>query len=143
MNMVEMTGLIASIGSLIGAFVLWKKSRPEVHKLHAEEAKIRIEAFNVQVDAIRDTYSRMLEDQIKSVVEPMERRIDRLNKLVGELQDEVDELKSYRNRFDVAVLYIRALCHWIDSIGVVASSDKPKPKLPDELKEYFEMRDKK
>ena len=140
--MVEMTGLIASLGSLLGAFVLWKKSRPEVHKLRAEEAKIRIEAFNVQVDAIRDTYSRMLEDQIKSVVEPMERRIDRLKKLVDDLQDEVDELKSYRNRFDVAVLYIRALCHWIDSIEGI-NSDKPKPKLPDELKDYFEMGDKK
>ena len=141
MNMVEMTGLIASIGSLIGAFVLWKKSRPEVHKLHAEEAKIRIEAFNVQVDAIRDTYSRMLEDQIRSVVEPMERRVDRLNKLVDELQDEVDELKNYRNKFDVAILYIRSLCHWIDTIEGISSENKPK--LPTELKDYFESRGQK
>lgn len=130
------TVLTTSLGSLIGAFVLWRKSRPEANKIRAEESKTRTETFNVEVDTIREAYSKMLQDQIKSVVEPMERRIERLNKLVEELQDEVDELKKYRSRFDVAVLYIRSLCHWIDTIEGISKGNKPK--LPPELRAYFE-----
>lgn len=141
MNIAELAGLITSIGSLIGAFVLWRKSRPEVRKIQAESSKImaeesreRTNQFSTEIEAIRENYDRMLKTQLESIVKPMEHRIDRLNKLVRELQDEVDELKSYRNRFDIAVLYIRSLCHWIDAV-LPDSTDKPK--LPPELRNYF------
>lgn len=141
MNIVELAGLLTSVGSLIGAFVLWRKSRPEVRKIQAESSKImaeesreRTNQFSTEIEAIRENYDRMLKTQLESIVKPMEHRIDRLNKLVTELQNEVDELKSYRNRFDIAVLYIRSLCHWIDT---VLPNSAEKPKLPPELRTYF------
>lgn len=138
MNITEIAGLLASLGSLIGAFVLWRKSRPETNKLKAESAKIMADRFSAEVETIRENYDRMLKTQLESIVKPMEHRIDRLNKLVEELQDEVDELKSYRNQFDVAVLYIRSLCHWINTIEGISKKDKPK--LPPELRAYFELK---
>ena len=138
MNIAEIAGLITSLGSLLGAFVLWRKSRPEANKLKAESAKIMADRFSAEVETIRENYDRMLKTQLESIVKPMEHRIDRLNKLVEELQNEVDELKNYRNQFDVAVLYIRALCHWIDTIDGV--SKEAKPKLPPELRAYFELK---
>ena len=141
MNYVEIAGLLTSLGSLIGAFVLWRKSRPEANKIRAEESKTRTESFNTEVDAIRTAYSSMLKDQIENIVNPMERRIDRLNKLVSELQTEVDELKNYRNLFDVSILYIRSLCHWIDTIENISKANKPK--LPIELRDYFNLQNDK
>lgn len=141
-NLTQLIAIVAtlatSLGSLIGAFVLWRKSRPETNKLKAESAKIMADRFSAEVAAIRENYDRMLKTQLKSIVEPMEHRIDRLNKLVEELQEEIDELKSYRNQFDVAVLYIRALCHWINTIEGISKKDKPK--LPPELRAYFELK---
>lgn len=139
MNIAELAGLITSIGSLIGAFVLWRKSRPEVRKIMAEESRERTNQFSTEIEAIRENYDRMLKTQLESIVKPMEHRIDRLNKLVSELQNEVDELKSYRNRFDIAVLYIRSLCHWIDT---VLPNSTEKPKLPPELRTYFSEQEK-
>lgn len=148
MHIAEFAGLITSICSLIGAFVLWRKSRPEVHKIQAESSKImaeesreRTNQFSTEIEAIRENYDRMLKTQLESIVKPMEHRIDRLNKLINELQNEVDELKNYRNRFDIAVLYIRSLCHWIDALDISAKT--PKPKLPTELREYFDLQDDK
>lgn len=114
--------------------MLWRKSRPEANKIRAEESKTRTEAFNIEVEVIRETYSRMLADQVKSVVEPMEKRIDRLVKQVNDMQDEIDDLKQFRGLFETSILYIRALCHWIDSIHV---STETKPILPSELRTYF------
>ena len=141
-NLTQLIAIVAtlatSLGSLIGAFVLWRKSRPETNKLKAESSKIMADRFSAEVAAIRKNYDRMLKTQLESIVKPMEHRIDRLNKLVKELQDEVDELKSYRNQFDVAVLYIRSLCHWINTIEGISKADKPK--LPPELRAYFELK---
>lgn len=146
MNITEIAGLLASLGSLLGAFVLWRKSRPEANKLKAESAKIMADRFSAEVAAIRENYDRMLKTQLESIVKPMEHRIDRLNKLVKELQDEVDELKSYRSRFDISILYIRSLCHWADNVlsqitqlnGEIKLQSKPK--LPPELRAYFELK---
>lgn len=148
-NIAETAGLIASVGSLIGAFVLWRKSRPEANKLQAEakkavaeESKLRTENIKQEVDIIRETYSHMLDDQLKSVVAPMESRIDKLSKSVDELQKkndslqrQVDELRVYRTIFEDAVLYIRSLCHWIDTINIPKDT---KPKLPHTLRSYFQ-----
>lgn len=127
MNVAEITGLFASVGSLIGAFILWRKSRPEINKLNSD-------IFNQEVTAIRETYSKMLEDQLSSVVQPMKERIDGLEKKVAELNDQVETLSRFRNLFEVSIRYIRELCHWIDSIE---TSSTNKPKLPSELKSYF------
>lgn len=143
---VLVTAITTGLGSLIGGFVLWRKSRPEVRKIQAESSKImaeesreRTNQFSTEIEAIRENYDRMLKTQLESIVKPMEHRIDRLNKLVSDLQNEVDELKSYRNRFDIAVLYIRSLCHWIDT---VFPNSNNKPKLPPELRVYFGEKDK-
>lgn len=127
MNIAEITGLFASIGSLIGAFILWRKSRPEIDKLNSD-------VFNQEVTAIRETYSKMLEDQLSSVVEPMKERIDDLEKKVADLNEQVETLSRFRNLFEVSIRYIRELCHWIDSIE---TSTADKPKLPPELRSYF------
>ena len=127
MNVAEITGLFASVGSLIGAFILWRKSRPEIDKLNSD-------VFNQEVTAIRETYSKMLEDQLSSVVEPMKERIDDLEKKVAELNEQVETLSRFRNLFEVSIRYIRELCHWIDSIE---TSTADKPKLPPELRSYF------
>lgn len=127
MNIAEITGLFASVGSLIGAFILWRKSRPEIDKLNTD-------VFNQEVTAIRDTYSKMLEDQLSSVVEPMKERIDDLEKKVADLNEQVETLSRFRNLFEVSIRYIRELCHWIDSIE---ASTTNKPKLPSELRSYF------
>lgn len=127
MNIAEITGLFASVGSLIGAFILWRKSRPEINKLNTD-------VFNQEVTAIRDTYSKILEDQLSSVVEPMKERIDDLEKKVDDLNKQVEALSKFRNLFEVSIRYIRELCHWIDSIE---TSTTNKPKLPPELRSYF------
>ena len=127
MNIAEITGLFASVGSLIGAFILWRKSRPEIDKLNSD-------VFNQEVTAIRETYSKMLEDQLSSVVEPMKERIDDLEKKVADLNEQVETLSRFRNLFEVSIRYIRELCHWIDSIE---ASTTNKPKLPPELRSYF------
>lgn len=127
MNIAEITGLFASVGSLIGAFILWRKSRPEIDKLNSD-------VFNQEVTAIRETYSKMLEDQLSSVVEPMKERIDDLEKKVADLNEQVETLSRFRNLFEVSIRYIRELCHWIDSIE---TSTADKPKLPPELRSYF------
>lgn len=127
MNIAEITGLFASIGSLIGAFILWRKSRPEINKLNSD-------VFNQEVTAIRETYSKMLEDQLSAVVEPMKERIDDLEKKVADLNEQVETLSRFRNLFEVSIRYIRELCHWIDSIE---TSTADKPKLPPELRSYF------
>lgn len=134
---VLITAITTGVGSLIGAFVLWRKSRHEANKIRAEESKTRTETFNIEIEVIRETYSRMLTDQVKSVVEPMERRIDRLVKQVNDMQGEIDELKQFRGLFETSILYIRALCHWIDSTQI---STETKPKLPPELRAYFELK---
>lgn len=145
MNVAEIAGLITSLCSLIGAFVLWRKTRPEVRKLQAESNKIIADQFSSEIATIRENYDRMLKTQIESIVKPMEHRIDRLNKLVNGLQNEVDELKSYRSRFDMSILYIRSLCHWADNALSQITQLKgklklqPKPKLPPELRIYFEL----
>lgn len=137
----SLTALIAGIGSLIGAFVVLRKSRPEADKLRAEarkavaeESQLRTETIKREIDTVRETYSHMLRDQLDSVVGPMEARINRLVKQVNELQIEVDQLKQFRSLFDIALLYIRSLCHWIDTIE---ASKENKPKLPEELRAYF------
>lgn len=127
MNIAEITGLFASVGSLIGAFILWRKSRPEIDKLNSD-------VFNQEVTAIRETYSKMLEDQLSAVVEPMKDRIDDLEKKVADLNEQVETLSRFRNLFEVSIRYIRELCHWIDSIE---TSTADKPKLPPELRSYF------
>lgn len=127
MNIAEITGLFASVGSLIGAFILWRKSRPEIDKLNSD-------VFNQEVTAIRETYSKMLEDQLSSVVEPMKERIDDLEKKVADLNEQVETLSRFRNLFEVSIRYIRELCHWIDSIE---ASTTNKPELPPELRSYF------
>lgn len=127
MNIAEITGLFASVGSLIGAFILWRKSRPEIDKLNSD-------VFNQEVTAIRETYSKMLEDQLSAVVEPMKDRIDDLEKKVAELNEQVETLSRFRNLFEISVRYIRELCHWIDSIE---ASTTNKPSLPAELRSYF------
>lgn len=127
MNIVEIAGLFTSVGSLIGAFILWRKSRPEIKKINTE-------VFNQEVTAIRETYSKMLEDQLSAVVEPMKDRIDDLEKKVTELNKQVDALSRFRHLFEVSIRYIRELCHWIDSVEPNTAN---KPKLPSELRSYF------
>lgn len=129
MNIAEIAGLITSVGSLIGAFVLWRKSRSEVVKNNTD-------SFAQEVSTIRETYSKMLEDQITSIVTPMKKRIDELEKKINELDSQVEKLKHYRGLFEASVGYIRELCHWIDSI-VTTNATTPKPKLPKELRSYF------
>ena len=127
MNAAEIAGLITSVCSLIGAFILWRKSRPEIKKINSE-------VFSQEVTAIRETYSKMLEDQLSSVVEPMKERIDGLEKKVAELNKQVETLSRFRHLFELSIRYIRELCHWIDSIE---ASTTDKPKLPSELRSYF------
>lgn len=127
MNIAEITGLFASVGSLIGAFILWRKSRPEIDKLNSD-------VFNQEVTAIRETYSKMLKDQLSAVVEPMKDRIGDLEKKVAELNEQVETLSRFRNLFEISIRYIRELCHWIDSIE---TSTTNKPSLPAELRSYF------
>lgn len=127
MNIAEITGLFASVGSLIGAFILWRKSRPEIDKLNSD-------VFNQEVTAIRETYSKMLGDQLSAVVEPMKDRIDDLEKKVAELNEQVETLSRFRNLFEISIRYIRELCHWIDSVGISTTN---KPSLPAELRSYF------
>ena len=127
MNIAEIAGLLTSVGSLIGAFILWRKSRPEINKLDTD-------VFNQEVTAIRETYSKMLEDQLSAVVEPMKERIDDLEKKVASLNEQIEALSRFRNLFEVSIRYIRELCHWIDSIETGATN---KPKLPPELRSYF------
>lgn len=130
----EIVTLITGITSLIGAFAMWRKSRHESNK-------IKTDTFNQEVLAIREAYSQMLKDQIENIVDPMEKRIDRLVNWNQELQNQIDELKNYRNLFDLSILYIRSLCHWIDALDISAKT--PKPKLPTELREYFDLQDNK
>lgn len=148
MDIAGIATIIASLGSLLGVIVLWKKSRPEIGKINAETKKVmaeesskRIDAFKVEVETIRKAYSDMLEDQIKNVVTPMETRIDRLGEWVDRLQrqndalqKEVDTLKKHRSMLEVAINYIRSLYHWIDN---VFPSKEGNPKLPAELEQYF------
>lgn len=129
MNIAEIAGLITSVGSLIGAFVLWRKSRSEV-------AKNNTDSFAQEVSTIRETYSKMLEDQITSVVTPMKKRIDELEKKVNDLNKQVDNLERFRGLFEASIRYIRELCHWINSIDTT-NATTPKPSLPDELRSYF------
>lgn len=129
MELGDVAALITSLGALAGSVVLFKKSRNE-------QKRIQTESVSVELNAIRKAYSSMLEDQINSLVKPMEQRIDRLVKQVDALQEEIDDLKRYRNKFEVAILYIRSLCHWIDEKDKTHTS---KPNLPGELREYFDL----
>lgn len=123
----DVTALVTSLGALIGSIVLFYKAK-------IEKGKIARESFSQELTTIRQTYSEMLKDQIESVVAPMERRVDRLNRHVSELQREVDELKAYRGKFEIAIMYIRSLCHWID---IKDKTGIEKPNMPKELKEYL------
>lgn len=148
MNVAEIAGLVTSVGSLIGVLVLWRKSRPEIKKISAESKKVmaeesreRVDAFRIEVDTIREAYAHMLEDQVKSVIGPMKDRIDRLAAENKEIRKEIKELREYRSLFETAVLYIRALCHWVSSLDGIDVSKKPI--LPEDLKVYFNLYDKK
>ena len=114
----DITAILTSLGALAGSVVLFYKSR-------SERKKVKAESVSVELNAIRKAYSAMLEDQMDSVVEPMQRRIDRLVEQVESMQ---------RGKFEIAVMYIRSLCHWID---IKDKTGVSKPNLPDELREYF------
>lgn len=138
MDISQITVLAASVSSLVGAFVLWRKSRPESQKTQAESNKIAAEEFKIEVELVRETYSKMLNDQLVAVVDPMKNRIDGLEKKVAELNEQVNSLKRFRSLFEISVRYIRELCHWIDTIEHTSVG---KPKLPVELRSYFEEQD--
>ena len=123
----DITAILTSLGALAGSVALFYKSR-------SERKKVKAESVGVELNAIRKAYSAMLEDQMDSVVEPMQRRIDRLVEQVESMQREIDELKRYRGKFEIAVMYIRSLCHWID---IKDKTGVSKPNLPDELRGYF------
>ena len=127
MKIDDVATLITAFGALLGSIVLFYKAK-------VEKGKMDRESFGAELTTIRQAYSEMLKDQIESVVAPMERRVDRLNKHVSELQREVDELKAYRGKFEIAIMYIRSLCHWID---IKDKAGIEKPKMPQELKEYL------
>ena len=127
MKIDDVATLITSFGALVGSIMLFYKAKMGKRKLDRE-------LFGAELTTIRQTYSEMLKDQIESVVAPMERRVDRLNKHVLELQREVDELKAYRGKFEIAIMYIRSLCHWID---IKDKAGIEKPNMPKELKEYL------
>lgn len=135
---VLVTAITTGLGSLIGGFVLWRKSRPESRKIQSESNKIAAEEFKIEVELVRETYSKMLNDQLTAVVEPMKNRIDGLEKKVAELNEQVNSLKRFRSLFEISVRYIRELCHWIDTIEHPSVG---KPKLPAELRSYFEEQD--
>lgn len=138
MDISQITVITASVSSLVGAFVLWRKSRPESQKTKAESNKIAAEEFKIEVELVRETYSKMLNDQLVAVVDPMKNRIDGLEKKVAELNEQVNSLKRFRSLFEISVRYIRELCHWIDTIEHTSVG---KPRLPEELRNYFEEQD--
>lgn len=138
MDISQITVITASVSSLVGAFVLWRKSRPESQKTKAESNKIAAEEFKIEVELVRETYSKMLNDQLVAVVDPMKNRIDGLEKKVAELNEQVNSLKRFRSLFEISVRYIRELCHWI---GTIEHPSVGKPKLPAELRSYFKEQD--
>lgn len=48
MDISQITVLTASASSLVGAFVLWRKSRPESQKTQAESNKIAAEELKIE-----------------------------------------------------------------------------------------------
>lgn len=126
MSVNEVALLLGAITSSAGAYALIKKHRSEIKKNTAE-------AVNAEVMAIKEAYSDIVSNQVNNLVKPLQAR-------VTDLERRVDKLQKFQSLFEVAVMYIRSLCHWIETLNLPEGESKPR--LPDELREYFIESDK-
>ena len=130
--------LTTGLTSLVGAIGLLLKNAADVKKAQHEVS-------SSQIKHIQESYSQLLDDRMKALETPMQKRIDLLTervdgheKTIDRQQQEIDKLKKFQSLFLTAVEYIRKLCHWIDSIEELKKCLTPKPSLPDTLRPFFD-----
>jgi TolA-binding protein len=122
----DWAALLAGIVSLVGAIGVLLKQKSEAKKLRSDET-------NLALTAITDAYEKMLETQLKSVIAPLEKRINDLEEQVSTLRVHLDK---YKDLFFKSTKYISNLCLWIHK-EVKEDKISTKPKLPEEIKEYL------
>jgi archaellum component FlaC len=119
--------LIAGLTAFMGAIGALLKSNSDRKKALSEQQ-------NSTVSTVTNLYKDILDTQVRSLVEPLEKRIEHLEKRIAELENDVTK---YRTLFSMSTKYINDLCTWVHKV-VDPEHLVHKPKIPLEIKEHLQ-----